>query len=172
VRKLLVGVALLVVRVIAVALVIPFVVPVEGHQGRVIALVGQATGRDFRIAGPVRLALLPELGVEANDVSFANPAGAGTPAMVQLRRPRVQLRLWTLLRGAVVVNRVVLLRPVMALEADNTGHANGMFGPAAAPDAPHAPLSPHRGARVEEGWRGIAESYPDPRLKPEEGDGG
>jgi AsmA protein len=135
-RKLLVATAVLVVLIIAAAITIPFVVPVGAYQARLIALVKQATGRELRIAGPVKLSLLPELVVEANDVSFGNAPGASTPQMVQLRRLRVQLQLWPLLHGAVVVNRLILLEPVIALEVDKAGHPNWAFGPAAAPAAP------------------------------------
>jgi AsmA protein len=135
-RKLLVAMAVLVVLIIAAAIAIPFVVPVEAYQGRLVALVKQATGRDLQIAGPVKLSLLPELAVEANDVSFGNAPSASTPQMVQLKRLRVQLQLWPLLHGAVVVNRLILLEPVIALEVDQAGHPNWMFGPAAAPAAP------------------------------------
>src|SRR5262245_40204098 len=101
--------AVLVVLIIAAAIAIPLVVPVEAYQGLLIALVKQATGRDLRITGPVKLSLLPELAVEANDVSFGNAPGASASQMAQLTRLRVQLQLWPLLHGEVVVNRLILL---------------------------------------------------------------
>ena len=148
-KKLLVATAVLVVLIIAAAITIPLVVPVGAYRARLIALVKQATGRELRIAGPVKLSLLPELAVEANDVSFGNAPGASTPQMVQLRR----LRLWPLLHGAVVVNRLSLLEPVIALEVDKAGHPNWVFRPAAAPAAPSAgggaePAKTGRGLRL------------------------
>jgi AsmA protein len=131
-RKLFVAMAVLVGVIIAAAIAIPLVVPVEAYQGRLVALVKQATGRDLRIAGPVKLSLLPELAIEANDVFFGNAPGASSPQMVQLTRLRVQLQLRPLLHGAVVVDRLILLQPVIALEVDKAGHPNWVFGPAAA----------------------------------------
>ena len=134
-RKLLLGLGVLVVLLVAAAVIIPFAVPVEVYSARVAALVKQATGRELKIAGPVRLSVLPMLALEANDVSFANMPGARTPDMVALKRLRLQVQLWPLLHRRIVVNRLVLVRPVIALEVDKAGHPNWVFGPTAAPSA-------------------------------------
>jgi len=138
-RRLLVGLAVLVLLVIAAPIVIPLVVPFETYQGRLTALVKQATGRDLEIGGPVKLSVLPALELEANDVSFANAPDASAPDMVKLRQLRMRLQLLPLLHGAVVVRRLVLVQPVIALEVDKAGHPNWVFGPAAAPSAAPAP---------------------------------
>ncbi len=75
------------------------------------------------------------LAVEANDVSFANMPGARTTDMVALKRLRLQVQLWPLLHRRIVVNRLVLVRPVIALEVDKAGRPNWVFGPTAAPSA-------------------------------------
>jgi len=137
-RKLLVGLAAFLVFVIAAAVAVPFAVPVSVYQGRLVAIVKQATGRDLTIAGPVKLSVLPSLAVEANNVSFANMPGARTPDMVALKRVRLQLQLWPLLHRKIVVNRLVLVQPVIALEVDKAGHPNWVFGPAAASSAASA----------------------------------
>ncbi|HMD65345.1 MAG TPA: AsmA family protein [Stellaceae bacterium] len=134
-RKLLTGLAVLIVLVIAAPFVIPLVVPVEAYQGRLTALVKQATGRDLEVAGPVKLSVFPALELEANDVSFANAPDASTPQMAKLKQLRVRLQLLPLLHGAVVVSRLVLVEPVIAFEVDKAGHPNWVFGPAAAPSA-------------------------------------
>src|SRR5271169_2406960 len=134
-RKLLVGLGVLVVILVAAAVIIPFAVPVEVYGARVAALVKETTGRELRIAGPIRLTVLPMPALEANDVSFANVPGAQTPDMVKLKRLRLQVQLWPLLHRRIVVNRLVLVRPVIAFEVDKAGHPNWVFGPAAAPAA-------------------------------------
>jgi AsmA protein len=134
-RKLLVGLGVLLVLLVAAAVIVPFAVPVEVYGARVAALVKEATGRELKIAGPIILSVLPVLALEANDVSFANMPGARTPDMVMLKRLRLQVRLWPLLHRRIVVNRLVLVRPVIAFEVDKAGHPNWVFGPAAAPAA-------------------------------------
>jgi AsmA protein len=132
-RKLLVGLGVLVVLLVAAAVIVPFAVSVEVYGARVAALVKEATGRELKVAGPIRLSVLPVLALEANDVSFANMAGTQTPDMVKLKRLRLQVQLWPLLHRRIVVNRLVLVRPVIAFEVDKAGHPNWVFGPAAAP---------------------------------------
>src|SRR5271170_4784099 len=134
-RKLLVGLGVLLVLLVAAAVIVPFAVPVEVYGARVAALVKEATGRELKIAGPIRLTVLPMPALEANDVSFANMPGAQTPDMVALKRLRLQVQLWPLLHRRIVVNRLVLVRPVIAFEVDKAGHPNWVFGPAAAPAA-------------------------------------
>ena len=48
--------------------------------------VKEATGRDLKIAGPVRLSIFPSIGVYAEDVSLSNAAWASEPDMVFLKR--------------------------------------------------------------------------------------
>jgi AsmA protein len=124
VRKVLVGLAVAVVVIITAATIIPFVIPVEAYKDRLIALVKQATGRELRIAGPVRLSLLPALTIKANDVSFGNAPGALAPQMARLKELRVKLQLLPLFHRTLVVDRVVLVEPVISLELDKAGHPN------------------------------------------------
>ena len=57
-RKLLVSLGVLVVLLVATAVIVPFAVPVEVYGARVAALVKEATGRELKIAGPIRLSVL------------------------------------------------------------------------------------------------------------------
>jgi AsmA family len=98
-RKLLIGVAAVLGLVVAAAVMVPLAVPVGVYEGRVAALVKQATGRELKVAGPVKLSVLPALAVEANDVSFGNTPGTRSPDMVAVKQMRVRLRLWPLLHG-------------------------------------------------------------------------
>jgi AsmA protein len=132
VRKLLVGLAAVVVVIITAAIIIPFVIPVEAYKDRLIALVKQATGRQVQIAGPVRLSLLPALTIKANDVSFGNAPGALAPQMAALKEVRFELQLLPLFHRALVVNRLVLVEPVISLELDKARHPNWVLSHAAA----------------------------------------
>lgn len=137
-RKLLVGLAVLVVLIIAAAVVIPLAVPVAAYEGRLVALIKQATGRNLKIAGPVKLSVFPALEFDASDVSFANLPDARSPDMVRVKQLQMRLQILPLLHGSVVVSRLVLIEPVIALEVDGSGHPNWMFGTLAArpPETP------------------------------------
>ncbi|HXE29111.1 MAG TPA: AsmA family protein, partial [Stellaceae bacterium] len=84
-KKLLIGLAVVIVLVIAAAIAVPFFIPLDTYKAKIIALVKSETGRDLKIAGPVHFSLFPSVALEANDVSLSNPAGAASPNMVQLK---------------------------------------------------------------------------------------
>ena len=114
-RTLLVGLAVPVVVIITAVIIIPFVLPVEAYKDRLIALVKQAMGRELQIAGPVRLSLLPALTIEANDVSFGNAPTALAPQMARLKELRIELQLLPLFHHGLVVDRLVLVEPVISM---------------------------------------------------------
>ena len=87
-RKLLIGFVAAILLIVAAAIAIPLVIPLDVYKGKIVALVEQTTGRDFRIAGPLRFSLLPSIALEANDVALANPPGSASPDMVQLKTLR------------------------------------------------------------------------------------
>ena len=130
-KKLLVGVALvfglLVVAVLSAPFWLPAVVPVDTLKQEIAKATRDATGRELAIAGDVRLALLPRLEVEVNDVSFANAPGAAEAEMATLSQLLVQLQILPLLGGEVKVDSFVLVEPVINLEVDKQGRPNWQF---------------------------------------------
>ncbi|MGO8917248.1 MAG: AsmA family protein [Stellaceae bacterium] len=130
-KKLLIGVAILIVLVIAVAVAAPFFIPLDTYKGELIAAVKQSTGRDLAINGKMSFSLLPSLALEADDVAFANPPGASSPQMATLTKLEVQLKLLPLLSRRVEVDKLVLVDPVIALEVDKQGKPNWQFAQAA-----------------------------------------
>ena len=144
-KKLLIGVAIVIVLLIAVVVAAPFVIPVDKMTAEVVSRVKAATGRDLKIGGKVSFSIVPVLGVEANDVAFSNPPGAGSPTMAKFAKLQVALKVWPLLRKQVEVDKLVLVDPVIALEVDKQGRPNWQFGekaPAAAPGRPAQPAAP------------------------------
>jgi AsmA protein len=118
----------LIVVLIGAAIAIPFVVPTETYKQQLEAQIERATGRALTIAGPLEFSILPQLALAAEDVRFANPPGAAEADMASLQELQVQLKLWPLLRGAVEVDRFVLVKPVIHLEVDQQGRPNWELG--------------------------------------------
>jgi AsmA protein len=142
-KKLLIGLLALIVLIVVVALVAPFLIPTATYKAKLIALVEQSTGRALRIDGPVQLSFLPQLAVDASDVSFANAPGAATPDMMRLKQLEVRLKVLPLLHGAIELGRFVLTDPVIALEVDRAGRPNWVMTPAgAAPGKPASATTP------------------------------
>jgi len=137
-KKLLIGLGVLVVLAIAALVAAPFLIPVETYKEQIATAARDATGRELTIGGDFGVSLLPSIALEAEDVAFANAPGASTPQMATLQALRVKLQLWPLLTGEVKVDQFVLVEPVINLEIDKNGKANWDFGgaPAAEGAAP------------------------------------
>ncbi len=152
-KKLLIGIAVIVILVIIAAIVAPFVIPVDTYKAKLIAAVKQSTGRDLRIDGPVSFHILPALELSADQVSFSNAPGGVAKNMAQLKSLEVRLQLLPLLSGTVAVDSFVLVDPMIALEVEKNGHPNWQFSAAGAAPAPapaaHAPEGAGAGAMTE-----------------------
>ncbi|HSR73039.1 MAG TPA: AsmA family protein, partial [Kiloniellales bacterium] len=138
-KKILIGLVVLVVLVVAGLAAAPFFIPVETYKDQIAQRVEDATGRQLSIDGDLRLSLLPRFELEANDVAFANAPGASTPNMATLETLLIQLQVWPLLSGEVKVDSFVLVEPVINLEVAENGTPNWRLAgaaPAAEREAP------------------------------------
>jgi AsmA protein len=110
----------------------------NAYKPQIIEAARNATGRELRLSGPIRVkpALLPTLAVE--DVGFANMQGGSRPEMARLARLEVRVALLPLLRRAVEIASLTLIEPDILLERLADGRANWQIGPAAAAAPPPA----------------------------------
>jgi len=134
-KKLLIGIAVVIALIIVAAFAAPFFIPAGTYKGKIIALVKEETGRDLRIDGPVSFSVLPSLALEANDVALSNAPGASAPNMIQLKTLDVKLGLLPLLRGAIEIAQFKLVQPAISLEVDKQGRPNWVFAAPAKPAA-------------------------------------
>ena len=148
-KKLLIGALVLVlVLVVAGALFISQLDPNE-YRGPIADVVERYTGRKLTVGGDLRIKLLPVPSVEASDVSFSNATWASHPDMVRAKRVRAEVALLPLLKGRLVVSRLVAIEPHVFLEIDAKGKANWEFdteaatatAPAAQDDGPPEQLN-------------------------------
>ncbi|MCA8926819.1 MAG: AsmA family protein [Alphaproteobacteria bacterium] len=129
-KKILIGLVVLVVLVIAAAFALPFFLPVDTIKQELQAQVKQATGRDLVIDGDFEVSLLPEAVLKAGDVRFQNAAGGSRADMMTLKELRVHVALLPLLSREVEVQEFVLDKPDILLEVDKNGRPNWAFGSA------------------------------------------
>ena len=105
-----------------------------------------ATGRQLTIAGSVGVSYWPVLGLHAAHATLANVEGGRAPAFVTAEDIHVGVELRPLLDRQVVVRRLVLQQPRIALEVDAQGRPNWVLaprrreGPAPAPTRPSEPV--------------------------------
>ncbi|MGE3143181.1 MAG: AsmA family protein [Hyphomonadaceae bacterium] len=92
--------------------------------------VAHATGRQLVIAGDVGVSFYPVLGLRAEEASLANAPGGRAPALASIGAFKIGVRIAPLFRREVVVSRLVLDHPRIALEVDAQGRPNWVRSPA------------------------------------------
>ncbi len=110
---------------------LPYLVDVESYKPSLIEAVKAATGRELVIDGPMKLSVFPVPRISAQQVHFANAAGATGAQMVDVRWIGASPSWLALLQGRVEVGRVTLYQPTIVLETDANGVPNWQFQPGA-----------------------------------------
>ena len=134
-KKLLIGLAVVVVIVVAAAFIVPGLIPLDTYKTQLSEQVKSATGRDLAIDGDVQLTILPNLAVTAEGVRFSNAPDGSAPEMATLESLRATVQLLPLLGGDIAIDEFVLVKPEILLEVDEQGRPNWQFGDAAAQTA-------------------------------------
>lgn len=134
-KKLIIGFLAVVVLIVAAAFIVPSLIPAETYKSQLLAQVKEATGREARIDGDFKIAILPRVEFVADKVSFANAKGSKTKNMVSVDRLNVQVALFPLLGGKVEIDAFVLEKPVINLEIDKNGKPNWEFSSGEKPAA-------------------------------------
>lgn len=102
-------------------------------RGEVERIVENATGRDVVISGGVGVSYWPVLGLRAMDATLANVEGGRAPSFIAADEIDIGVELRPLLDRQVVVRRLVMQRPQIALEVDSEGKPNWILEPRRAP---------------------------------------
>ena len=103
--------------------------------------VENATGRDLTIAGDVGVSFWPVLGLKAEDATLANVQGGRAPALAAIEEINIGVEIRPLLERNIVVRRLVLQHPRIALEVDAQGANNWNLTPPAGAPPPEPPPS-------------------------------
>jgi uncharacterized protein involved in outer membrane biogenesis len=98
----------------------------DHYKPEIVAALRRATGRDVS-AGDIKLSLTPGLTLEAHDAALGNIPNGTRPDMATMQRIEADVAFWPLLRGHVVIRRLVLIHPDILLETDTEGHPNWRF---------------------------------------------
>lgn len=100
-------------------------------KGPVERQVQARTGRTFDIGGNLDVDLGWTPTISAERVRFGNAAWSRQPEMAYARRAELQVKLWPLLRGQVLLPRIRLDEPRLRLETNPAGGpGNWVFGEA------------------------------------------
>ena len=120
-----IGLALLVLLIVALALFFPWNMLREPLN----RFVSEKTGRKFEITR--RLDVHPGLftaTIDLDGIEFANPEWARKPYLLKAERADFDIRLWPLLTGKVVLPRIALVAPEVGLQMEPDGRRTWALG--------------------------------------------
>jgi AsmA protein len=96
----------------------------NNYKDTIKAQVEKQTGRDFEIAGDIRLSVFPWVGVKVEDVMLANAPGFSHEPFARMSQLDVKVMLMPLLRKELQVDKVRLHGLFASLEVDEQGNSN------------------------------------------------
>lgn len=99
----------------------------NSFRGRIEAAVQEATGRDFRIRGGIRIVSWRSMTIVADDVFLANAPWGSRPEMLTLGRIEADVALQPLFSGLLRLPRLALYDADLILERNAQGQGNWQF---------------------------------------------
>jgi len=129
VKKILIGLAALMVLLVGGTAVAFWTVDPNVLKPYAERAVSAALGRTFRIQGDLEIERGWTIRIRAHDVRLANAGWSERPDMATVETVEASLDLWDLVtRQQITIPEVVLDRPVASLERNAEGRANWEFG--------------------------------------------
>jgi AsmA protein len=119
-----IGLGSLVALVLIGVLVVVWLVDPNRFKPRIERAVRDATGREFTLVGDIELGFFPWLSLRTGEGRFGNAPGFGTEPMVSWRSAQLGAKLFPLLRGELVADRVHLIGVDLRLIRHSDGKAN------------------------------------------------
>ena len=139
-RLLLFGIALALAVVVALVVAARFI-DLDRLAGFVSQQVREATGREFTVAGGLKVKFFPAIVVVAHQVRLGNASWGSRPDMLRVRRVEGSIALLPLFRGDIQIGGLVLVEPDLLLETDGKEAGNWLFEKPGSPSASRAPGS-------------------------------
>lgn len=133
-RKIFIGLGLLVVLLIAAIVILPGLIPSSVYKDKIQTQLSTELGRDVVISGDVKLSVFPMLAAQTGRVDIANPDGFGDSQFASMDGMKAKVRLMPLFKKQVEISAFILDAPTINLIKAKNGSANWVMGkPDAAP---------------------------------------
>jgi AsmA protein len=95
-------------------LIIPRFIDINTYRGQITSQLEQTLGRSVRL-GAMELGLLPSVRIKVDEVVIGDDPQFAQADFVKAKTVRLQIRLWSLLRGNPEVSGIELVAPVVTL---------------------------------------------------------
>jgi AsmA protein len=132
------GLGVLVALVVLGVLVVVWLVDPNSFKSNIEAAVSERTGREFKLTGDIELGFFPWLSLTTGEGRFGSTPAFGPEPLVSWKSAKLGVKLFPLLRGDVIADRIFLDGANLRLVRHADGSANWLgFGDAkpADPDA-------------------------------------
>ena len=127
-RKLFIGLVVIVVLLVVAALILPSLIPASVYKDKITDQVSSALGRDVQIAGGVKLSVFPTLMVKADLVTIGNAESFSNQAFATMESLEAKVKLMPLFKKQVEISAFTLGNPEIFLEKTKDGQVNWTFG--------------------------------------------
>lgn len=158
-KKLLIGLAVLLAALVAVALVVPGFIDWANSRGWIAGRLGDLAGRPVAIDGAVDFAMLPTPRLVAEEVTLSGEQGA---ALLTAEQLELRILLLPLLLGRVELEHLTLVDPVLRLTRGDGDAAPDETGSEAVETGPDLRLGT---VAVENGTAVIADRRLDRTIR-------
>lgn len=129
-RKILVGLVILVVVAVGLLLIAPQFIPTEVYRKEVTERAEASLGRKLEINGDIKLRIIPRVQLVLEDVVLHNPNGFGVKdaaPFASLKTLRLTVNIWKLLDKELIIEEFELSEPHITLIETAKGKTNWEF---------------------------------------------
>lgn len=116
-----------IVSLVALAFIVPMLIPAETYKSQIIAAVERSTGRTLTIDGDLNLQFRPGVEFSIEDASLSNAPGTTDDLMAQMARMTIGVDWRAFLSRRIAITKFILEDPVISLEVMKDGTANWEF---------------------------------------------
>ncbi len=127
-KKLFIGIVVIIGLLIGAVLILPSLVPASAYKEKIESQLAIALGRDVAITGDVKLSVFPVLKAQTGAIEIDNADGFTAEHFITMEGLDARIRLLPLFSKRVEVAKFELTRPVINLEKKADGSVNWMFG--------------------------------------------
>jgi AsmA protein len=119
--------------VLLVVIVVSLVMPADAIKRQVLAELGDVTGHELAIKGPISLHFFPTFRLAAGDVTITTVPGAQSSATLSVKELDIAVKLLPLLSRRIEIRRLVLVAPTFVFEPAALGPPKPRQGEPGAP---------------------------------------
>ena len=127
-KRILLGLALILIILVGAILVLPGLVPTDTYREKLEAELSRSLARDVNITGEIKLSTFPTISVQTDGLSLANPEGFSSSTFMKVDGMSAKIRLLPLLSKQVEISGVEFDSPNITLEKRADGAVNWTLG--------------------------------------------